>query len=195
MRLVIGYDGSECAESAIADLRHAGIPGGSEAMVLTVGDLLVETPYATTGEASQEAEALARRSSTFVTQARAAAAEVMAEARQASVRGADLVKGLFPDWTVGADAVADSPYWALVTKAGEWPADLAPPSMGAERWRVMVMSSSASTQVALVRAVSRVVVQVRQRVWSAVVGRSQRGQVWVVTGRSPGGGGSRLGLR
>jgi nucleotide-binding universal stress UspA family protein len=130
MRLVIGYDGSECAESAIADLRYAGVPDGSEATVLSVGDLLVETPYAAPAVAAGGGgpgggdPPLVRRSGRIVTQARAAAAEVMARARQDSVRGADLVKGLFPGWTVHADAVADSPYWALIARAGEWSADL-----------------------------------------------------------------------
>lgn len=125
MKLLIGYDGSECAEAAIGDLRYAGIPDGSEAVVLSVGDLVVETPYAGVAPSLAAPRADVPYSpAAVIAQARAAAAAVMAEARQASVNGANLVSSLFPRWIVHAEAVADSPYWALVAKAGEWSADL-----------------------------------------------------------------------
>ena len=39
MKLLIGYDGSECAKAAIADLQWAGLPGRIEAEVLAIADV------------------------------------------------------------------------------------------------------------------------------------------------------------
>ncbi len=36
VKILIGYDGSECADAAIDDLRRAGLPGEATAIVLTV---------------------------------------------------------------------------------------------------------------------------------------------------------------
>ena len=45
MKILIGYDGSECAMAAIEDLRRAGLPERAEANILTVADVwLPPTP-------------------------------------------------------------------------------------------------------------------------------------------------------
>jgi nucleotide-binding universal stress UspA family protein len=36
MRILIGYDGSECADAAIDDMRRAGMPSEATAVVLSV---------------------------------------------------------------------------------------------------------------------------------------------------------------
>jgi nucleotide-binding universal stress UspA family protein len=38
-RLLIGYDGSECAGEAMDDLRYAGLPGDLDVKLLTVADV------------------------------------------------------------------------------------------------------------------------------------------------------------
>jgi nucleotide-binding universal stress UspA family protein len=40
MKILIGYDGSECAREAIADLQRAGLPGDVHALVVTVAETL-----------------------------------------------------------------------------------------------------------------------------------------------------------
>ena len=45
MKLLIGYDGSECGKAAIEDLVLAGLPSDVDARVLSVADLLVQVPY------------------------------------------------------------------------------------------------------------------------------------------------------
>lgn len=40
MRILIGYDGSESADAALADLRHAGLPRDAEALILSVADVM-----------------------------------------------------------------------------------------------------------------------------------------------------------
>src|SRR5687767_6285905 len=39
MKVLIGYDGSDCAGAAIADLRHAGLPPRTDALVVTVANV------------------------------------------------------------------------------------------------------------------------------------------------------------
>jgi nucleotide-binding universal stress UspA family protein len=119
MRVLIGYDGSECSRAAIADLARAGLPDGAEAVVLAVADLPVQLPYAQAAELTPQtlpprlAEEVQRES-----------AKAVAEARDSAAAGAARLGELFPRWTVRAEAVADSPYWALLKEAERWPADL-----------------------------------------------------------------------
>ena len=46
MSVLIGYDGSPCAEAALLDLRRAGLPQTVEAVVMCVADVLLppQTP-------------------------------------------------------------------------------------------------------------------------------------------------------
>jgi nucleotide-binding universal stress UspA family protein len=121
MRVLIGYDGSECAAAAIEGLAGAGLPERAEAVVLSVADLLVESPYAGLGTAG---EVPATYPPEAVEAARRLAHQAMQEAKRAAAQGANQVAAVFPGWTVRDESVADSPYWALVRRAEEWPADL-----------------------------------------------------------------------
>ena len=42
MRILIGYNGSDAAKAAIQDLRYAGFPDDTEAVVLTVAEFWLE---------------------------------------------------------------------------------------------------------------------------------------------------------
>jgi hypothetical protein len=41
MKVLIGYDGSSCADGALLDLRRAGLPQTVEAVVMCVADVLM----------------------------------------------------------------------------------------------------------------------------------------------------------
>jgi len=118
MRILIGYDGSECAEAALRDLRRAGLQKDCEALVITVADVFQPPPI-------KEAD------NTFpmyvpagVKRAHEHAAKVVAEARDLAEKAKAQIAMLFPDWQIGAEACADSPAWALIKQAEEWNADL-----------------------------------------------------------------------
>jgi nucleotide-binding universal stress UspA family protein len=122
MRVLIGYDGSPCADDAIADLQRAGLaPQGIEALVLAVADVYgvqagdppSDESAAATAVVRMEIDRLRRRVGLALDRARA-------DADAAAAR----VRGLFPAWSVRAEAVADTPHWALVKKSAEWSADL-----------------------------------------------------------------------
>jgi hypothetical protein len=44
MRILIGYDGSECADAALRDLQRAGLPTKGGAFVFTVADVFLPPP-------------------------------------------------------------------------------------------------------------------------------------------------------
>ena len=50
--------------------------------------------------------------------------ERLTRARELARSGARRVRALFPGWTVADEAIADSPYWAVVRRADELHADL-----------------------------------------------------------------------
>ena len=43
MRVLIGYDGSENADAALADLQTAGLPRQGEALIVSVGEVVMPT--------------------------------------------------------------------------------------------------------------------------------------------------------
>jgi nucleotide-binding universal stress UspA family protein len=122
MKVLIGYDGSECSDHAIADLARAGLPAdGTEALVLTVADVFP-------APASPDPEANTLRTVAVVLRdiqrVRAMVEQAVDEARATAERAAARIRELHPRWSVQASARADQPHSALVAKAAEWGADL-----------------------------------------------------------------------
>ena len=44
MKILIGYDGSECADAALDDLMQAGLPANVEAYILSVAEVWLPPP-------------------------------------------------------------------------------------------------------------------------------------------------------
>ena len=121
MKVLIGFDGSDCSKGAIRDLQKAGLPADTEAMVLSVAEMFV---YMTSPVAAGMAAASPQDMPLTVRRLRAFAAEAMAEARATATEGVELVKTLFPGWKASCESTTDTASWALINKAGEWHADL-----------------------------------------------------------------------
>jgi nucleotide-binding universal stress UspA family protein len=117
-RLLIGYDGSPCADAAIDDVPQAGLPKQIEAFILSVADVWLPTDPAP--PQSDVPPAL----SDVGRQARQQALDALEASRRLAARGAERLQALQPDWKVTSDATADSPAWALIRKAEEWRAGL-----------------------------------------------------------------------
>lgn len=122
MKILIGYDGSECADAALDDLTHAGLPGSGEIHILSVAEMWLPPPPPSSYEIIEEA-----RNATSPAELQrdfskrcAAAAEVLALAERAR----DRVQTLFPNWKVNVDSSCGSAAWELVAKADEWKPDL-----------------------------------------------------------------------
>jgi nucleotide-binding universal stress UspA family protein len=92
MKILIGYDGSQGAESALADLQRAGLPPDTEVLVISVAEEWISTPI------------------------RKDEKEVAAQANYAK----SLIKTIFPKWQVHAEAASGSPANILIGKAEEW---------------------------------------------------------------------------
>lgn len=123
MRVLIGYDGSKLADAALADLQKAGLPDDIEAVVLSVADVVA--PPALPPDVVAGEPKLARELQGWRERVEAALIEARALAGGAAAR----LQNDFPHWKISADAVADSPAWALVRRAegsdGKgWHADL-----------------------------------------------------------------------
>lgn len=109
MKILIGYDGSSCAESALADLRCAGLPRKVEAMVISVSEEWIPAPSSIGGVPT-----------TFPV-------DELGEEREAAMLAKSakaVIKTIFPEWEVHAEAAIGSPANILIWKAGEWNPEL-----------------------------------------------------------------------
>lgn len=122
MRILIAYDGSECAEAAIDDLQKAGLPQEAEALVFSVSEVWLPPPPPSSYEVVEGAFA-------------GSAAGIEGGAREQFNRADEISRGLaeraacrlrskFPGWEVTAESSFGSPASQLITRADEWKPDL-----------------------------------------------------------------------
>jgi nucleotide-binding universal stress UspA family protein len=103
MRILIGYDGSECADAAIDDLRRAGLPREAAAIVLSVVESWSLSPSGF--ELMEGMDELI---------------QIKATAR----RGVARVKSMMPEWKVEPEVAVGSPASAILEKSEAWNPDL-----------------------------------------------------------------------
>jgi len=118
MRVLIGYDGSDCSEESFHDLQLAGLPDDVEVLVLTVANVWLPPTLA------EGVDPAVKITPVAVERARAEASKRVDEATATAAQGASRLQSLFPAWQVSSEAVADSPGWAIIKRAAEWKADL-----------------------------------------------------------------------
>ncbi|MCI0524396.1 MAG: universal stress protein [Acidobacteria bacterium] len=109
MKILIAYDGSECAESAIDDLKRAGLPRRAEAVVLTIAEELIPAPTSIGGVATTFAKDLLEEEK-----------DSLALANRARSR----IQAFFPGWEILAEAGIGSPGSEIIARADEWRPDL-----------------------------------------------------------------------
>lgn len=108
MKILIGYDGSDCSERMLWDLKHAGLPPQGEALVMTVAEHWIAPPTSFGGVDVHFTEAPDEKENTH------------AMAGQAQ----SLISYYFPQWEVKAEAAWGTPASQLIAKADEWQPDL-----------------------------------------------------------------------
>ncbi|HET6513444.1 MAG TPA: universal stress protein [Candidatus Kapabacteria bacterium] len=117
MKVLIAYDGSECSDIALSDLRNAGLPAQCEAHIVSAADAFVPEV-----EGKEDIPpALRERIEKARAHTHAEIAKAQAYADQAKARLAEM----YPQWTITTSAPADTPAWAVVTKIEEWGANYA----------------------------------------------------------------------
>ncbi|HEX5705353.1 MAG TPA: universal stress protein [Pyrinomonadaceae bacterium] len=115
-RLLIAYDGSECSDAMLQDLRRAGLPAAVEAVVATIAYVFI--PDNEVNETiSGPAAAMVRPSQLRATEAVKSA---LAMAQEAAVR----ISQDFPGWSVRAEAEGGTPAWELLQMANRLDVDL-----------------------------------------------------------------------
>ncbi len=108
-KILIGYDGSEYADSALDDLTRAGLPSKAEVFVATISEMWIRMPLSYGGvETSFADESVTGRK----------------QAREIAAEGAEKLKLSFPEWEIQSDGAVGSPSEILLTKADEWKPDL-----------------------------------------------------------------------
>lgn len=121
MKILIAYDGSDSADTAIDGLQRAALPIEKvEALVVTVGEVWLPPPAQ--DEAVEDTFPL--QIPPGLKEARERAARIMDEAEQLAQRGAKRVQQLFAGWQVRHEPQSGSPGFALLNRAREWEADL-----------------------------------------------------------------------
>lgn len=122
MKVMIAYDGSAYADAALDDLRYAGLPREAEALIISVGDGLVNT---SSSIAEVVGTALtARRVTSAIAVARAQAARLLLEARGFAAQARRRVLSYFPDWEVRTRVLEGSPSRELLREAERWRPDI-----------------------------------------------------------------------
>jgi len=122
MRVLIGYDGSESADAALYDLRRAGLPRDVEALVVSVGEVLM--PASSVGNDVVGSPMTSRLVTEALAQAAARTGLLVEETQEFAEKAADRVRSYFPRWQVQAEGLAGWPETELIGKADEWKADL-----------------------------------------------------------------------
>jgi nucleotide-binding universal stress UspA family protein len=122
MKILIGYDGSECADAALDDLTHAGLPAEAEVFILSVAEVWLPPPPPSSYEVLEQARKA--NSPSELQHNYAKGCRAAKEALALADRARDRVVNIFPDWKVTADSSCGSPAWELVAKADEWKPDL-----------------------------------------------------------------------
>ena len=121
IKILIGYDGSECAEAALDDLARAGLPDEIEVLVATVGEIW--KPLMDISDLRAAALA-SRRMSVTIAQLQHQAEEALKEAEEISGKAVTQIKSDFPKWRVETEIMSGDAASAIIQKAADWDTDL-----------------------------------------------------------------------
>jgi nucleotide-binding universal stress UspA family protein len=116
MKILIGYDGSHCAESALDDLARCGLPSDGEALVVTVAEVWLPPPDSTEETDEFLEQMLAKH--------RERGKRLLSEAEVMAKHALARVKRTLPGWKVSHLATYGSPGWEILNAADEFEPDL-----------------------------------------------------------------------
>ena len=127
MKILIAYDGSDCAEAALDDLRRAGLPHTAEALVMSVEEFVpVMSPMG----------ALA------VTPPTPLIPSLVTAKRALPFAACQRLQQDFPTWQIRAEAELGRPASCLLAKVEEWQPDLiVVGSHGRSAWGRFILGS------------------------------------------------------
>lgn len=109
MKILIGYDGSEASTAMLDDLRLAGLPNDTEALVIAVAEMWL-VPPPSYGLAQTDF------TDTFQLDIRLA--------RETAEKAVERLKTLFPGWTISLETAIGAPAREILKKAESYHPDL-----------------------------------------------------------------------
>jgi nucleotide-binding universal stress UspA family protein len=109
MKVVIAYDGSTGADTAIEDLRHAGLPDSSEILIVCVAEGGLQAP-----------ESIGMVQTDFSGSWK----DKLADAKRLCEGAGDRLRSMFPKWTIDSEALWGSPANLILEASRKWHADL-----------------------------------------------------------------------
>lgn len=123
MKILIAYDGSECADAALDDLHKAGLPRKDvEALVMSVAEFWLPPPPPSgyeIVEAARDAESPAELQREYAQESSAVEA-----AQTLALKAKERLQQNFPQWEVSAEASSGSPASEVIRRADEWKPEL-----------------------------------------------------------------------
>lgn len=122
MKILIGYDGSDCAEAALDDLQRAGLPERVEASVMSVSEIWLPPPPPSSFQILELAQAVYVPAD--LTQVYAKGSPALEEAESLTKRAAARLRTNFPNWVITTQASVGSPSREIVRGADGWKPDL-----------------------------------------------------------------------
>ena len=120
MKILIAYDGSKWADTALSDLCHAGLPDEVEGVILTVGEVHASSPVHSNAHAATDAEG----ASIEVPIITAHAGRALQSAQAVADKGSNGLRKLFQHWNIQTEVYAGSPIWGIVGRADSWEPDM-----------------------------------------------------------------------
>ena len=118
IKILIAYDGSECAQAALEDLKIAGLPKRVEVFVISLADVILPPVN------DEKSDTSASHLPAGVRRAYERAELKLKQAESLAKEASEQVRKSFPEWQVRFEALADSPAWAIIRTAEEWKPDL-----------------------------------------------------------------------
>lgn len=120
MKVLIAYEGSDCANHAIDDLSQAGLADDTEATILTVTETWLPKDF----ENESSLETIGWTGAENIKQMREAAIEKVAEGGKLAEDASRRVRQKFPAWQVRHKAIGGFPEREIVAEANESKPDL-----------------------------------------------------------------------
>lgn len=121
MKILIAYDGSSFSDASLDDLRNAGLPSDTEAIVLSVAEVWLPPPPAGVS-ISEYAIELQTKEQPF--KAHQEHGKLVTEADRMANTAAGRLQRYFPSWTISAEATYGSPAWEIISRSETMNADL-----------------------------------------------------------------------
>lgn len=121
MKILVGYDGSPCADAALDDLGRAGLPRNAEAVILTVSERwLPAWPIHESGESGDASMSARDGTKSKSRHVQAATAVVpVSEAYSFALQAKARLQTRFPDWVLKVEEASGSPSKEILKKADE----------------------------------------------------------------------------